>query len=477
MTLLSVDFDFVSGLPPEIVGTIFCFCLADGDQRGLPSSRRAPLLLTHICRSWRDFAHGTPSLWSELSLKRITEATKEHLHLKFLGEWLGRSGGLPLVLRFSTYMEEIMDIYYHSGSFRYTEESFGAAREIVNALEPYASRCEELDAELFPDMYGMPEWVSLISKMHNLRAVSCDDHLVGYYGQFPEYAGELSFQVLPDEPKHLRRLILPVFTPEYLPVPYRDAIPWSQLTTLHLKFDQREDYQRIISACASLDDLTVRVYYITVAGWMETGSDEFARSASLPRLPRLSLILEIDESQLDAQIDILTTPYPFIDTISFPTTLSVNQKAYLPHVTNLLVRSHTRELRLPEFPPRWTLHLLKSAPELEVLEVDLQVTVRGEWPGYSKLWRDVFSVSSSGSPSPDPILSSNVSHDHLLRMFASYDLTNPMMEILDAQADITEERLEFARSQLTVDMDEATLDRLRQFNVIFTARDTVRFWK
>jgi hypothetical protein len=62
-------------------------------------------------------------------------------------------------------------------------------------------------------------------------------------------------------------------------------------------------------------------------------------------------------------------------------------------------------------------------------------------------------------------------------MFASYDLTDPMMEILDAQAPITEERLESARSQLTVDMDEGTLERLGELNVTFTASNTVRFWK
>ena len=53
-------------LPREILGEIFAWCLPHYfSELLIPSS---PLVLCHVCRSWRKAALGTPQLWRELAL-------------------------------------------------------------------------------------------------------------------------------------------------------------------------------------------------------------------------------------------------------------------------------------------------------------------------------------------------------------------------------------------------------------------------
>ncbi|KAG1813157.1 uncharacterized protein BJ212DRAFT_1366829 [Suillus subaureus] len=52
-------------LPPEILSHIFMYCLPE-EQYLSPAPRLAPMLLTRICRRWRDVAVATPGLWCRL---------------------------------------------------------------------------------------------------------------------------------------------------------------------------------------------------------------------------------------------------------------------------------------------------------------------------------------------------------------------------------------------------------------------------
>ncbi|KAG2350968.1 hypothetical protein BDR05DRAFT_840418, partial [Suillus weaverae] len=49
-------------LPTEVLSCIFMYCLLE-DKYLSPVSNLAPVLLTRICRQWRDVAVGTPCLW------------------------------------------------------------------------------------------------------------------------------------------------------------------------------------------------------------------------------------------------------------------------------------------------------------------------------------------------------------------------------------------------------------------------------
>ncbi|KII84442.1 hypothetical protein PLICRDRAFT_365676 [Plicaturopsis crispa FD-325 SS-3] len=75
-------------LPDEVLSTIFIYCLPSSVQ---PSTNRAPLLLTRICRRWRIVALSTPQLWQS-----ITFSCHTSLHPTEVDKWLSRAGCLPL---------------------------------------------------------------------------------------------------------------------------------------------------------------------------------------------------------------------------------------------------------------------------------------------------------------------------------------------------------------------------------------------
>ncbi|KAG1861582.1 hypothetical protein DFJ58DRAFT_912772 [Suillus subalutaceus] len=58
-------------LPAEVLSQIFAHCLPIGLKFGYclsPASKAVPMLLTRICRQWREVALGTPGLWHGLSV-------------------------------------------------------------------------------------------------------------------------------------------------------------------------------------------------------------------------------------------------------------------------------------------------------------------------------------------------------------------------------------------------------------------------
>ncbi|KAG2141901.1 hypothetical protein DEU56DRAFT_754864 [Suillus clintonianus] len=83
-------------LPTEVLSHIFVYCLP-GDKYLLPTPGVAPMLLTRICRRWKEVAVAMPSLWCRLQLKT------EYDDWKWQGafcydSWLKRTLGCPLSL-------------------------------------------------------------------------------------------------------------------------------------------------------------------------------------------------------------------------------------------------------------------------------------------------------------------------------------------------------------------------------------------
>ncbi|KAL0564612.1 hypothetical protein V5O48_017434, partial [Marasmius crinis-equi] len=104
----------VRRLPPDIWRMIFARCLPDTDIELCmpPLSTEAPLLLTTICRSWREIATTTPQLWSSLHIylpvptrgltgERFFVAMEERK--RGLELWLSRSGAVPLAVFLSNW--------------------------------------------------------------------------------------------------------------------------------------------------------------------------------------------------------------------------------------------------------------------------------------------------------------------------------------------------------------------------------------
>jgi hypothetical protein len=66
-------------LPPEILSLIFHHCLPD-DEYLLPRlTHMAPVLLTRICRPWRDVAVNTPTLWCKMHVEINFNKDEEEL--------------------------------------------------------------------------------------------------------------------------------------------------------------------------------------------------------------------------------------------------------------------------------------------------------------------------------------------------------------------------------------------------------------
>ncbi|THV07222.1 hypothetical protein K435DRAFT_833591 [Dendrothele bispora CBS 962.96] len=83
-------------LPLEILSLVFLHCLPD-QEFVEPRPLDAPLLLTHVCRVWRDLALSMSSLWSSISVRADKEGC--YPRKKLLEIWLQRSGSKPLHFR------------------------------------------------------------------------------------------------------------------------------------------------------------------------------------------------------------------------------------------------------------------------------------------------------------------------------------------------------------------------------------------
>ncbi|KAG1886174.1 hypothetical protein F4604DRAFT_65171 [Suillus subluteus] len=96
----------ISRLPTEILSEIFLYCLPE-DEDLVYASKQAPMLLTKICRRWREIAVGLPRLWCSLKVDfwyedwktRVSSHADWQMRAFGYDSWLKRSRGRPLSLR------------------------------------------------------------------------------------------------------------------------------------------------------------------------------------------------------------------------------------------------------------------------------------------------------------------------------------------------------------------------------------------
>ncbi|KAK6996907.1 hypothetical protein R3P38DRAFT_3287217 [Favolaschia claudopus] len=82
-------------LPQDILGEIFLACLPTGGNAAM-SAREAPLLLGHICSSWRAISFAQRRLWASLHIAVETFRSPEGK--SGVVEWLVRSDPLPVTI-------------------------------------------------------------------------------------------------------------------------------------------------------------------------------------------------------------------------------------------------------------------------------------------------------------------------------------------------------------------------------------------
>ncbi|KAJ6448473.1 hypothetical protein C8R45DRAFT_848856 [Mycena sanguinolenta] len=96
----------VLSLPVEITSRIFIECLPDNDVS--PSTAHAPLLLTRVCRRWKDIAIATCQLWNSLRVDLVSShGTIMVSRGTIFQTWLSRGRQQPLSLTILTYRREV----------------------------------------------------------------------------------------------------------------------------------------------------------------------------------------------------------------------------------------------------------------------------------------------------------------------------------------------------------------------------------
>ncbi|KAF9077087.1 hypothetical protein BDP27DRAFT_1414208 [Rhodocollybia butyracea] len=120
--------DPVHRLPPEIVSKIFvAFCSSADQCNPVHWGTRSRIILSSVCGAWRNIAHATPKLWSELSVHRNTNYVIKSNHSDMATQWLNRSGVMPLDLNISLRTDYTGDI----------SNAFPAFAHRIRSLEVY----------------------------------------------------------------------------------------------------------------------------------------------------------------------------------------------------------------------------------------------------------------------------------------------------------------------------------------------------
>ncbi|KAK0191422.1 hypothetical protein F5146DRAFT_1224150 [Armillaria mellea] len=182
----------VARLPAELIITIFFHCLPDNSYPSLHGDA-APLLLSHICRSWRNLALSVSRLWSSFEIDfHNGYATPRLEALEF---WLKHSKEQPLSF----------DIIYEPPTHTTRRVFQGQSTAFVKALLRHSSRWRDVRF-VTPGASVIPLFtdLSLPSELRSLEALTLDMR-----GVWPSHG--VAFRSL--------------------------GIHWSQLLELHVRLD------------------------------------------------------------------------------------------------------------------------------------------------------------------------------------------------------------------------------------------------
>ncbi|KAK0231271.1 hypothetical protein IW262DRAFT_472941 [Armillaria fumosa] len=152
----------VARLPAELIITIFFHCLPDNSYPSLHGDA-APLLLSHICRSWRSLALSVSRLWSSFEIDfHNGYATPRLEALEF---WLKHSKEQPLSF----------DIIYEPPTHTTRRVFQGQSTAFVKALLRHSSRWRDVRF-VTPGASVVPLFTdpSLASGLHSLEALTLD---------------------------------------------------------------------------------------------------------------------------------------------------------------------------------------------------------------------------------------------------------------------------------------------------------------
>ncbi|KAJ7094411.1 hypothetical protein C8R44DRAFT_890436 [Mycena epipterygia] len=182
-------------IPPEITTEIFVHCLPASRRLDVVNPEEAPLLLTHVCRDWREIAISTPALWTTLYI----EADDRQAHFSAIVKmWLTRTGQCPLSVRINGGLSRI--------------DKFVAFLKTFRRHSPRMRSLElNIDLKGFKKMDTHPLDLPLLEKLSiRLPEMDPDD----------DSAIEMLFASVP----LLHEVLMNVAPPSFIP------LPWNQIT-------------------------------------------------------------------------------------------------------------------------------------------------------------------------------------------------------------------------------------------------------
>jgi hypothetical protein len=206
-------------LPTEILAQIFLYCLPE-DTFLTPTPALAPVLLTQICRRWREIAIGLPSLWCMVQLVGDDDWYRRAF---FYDMWLKRSRGCPLSL---------------------TLQCFADLSEPQSLLQEYIPQISSLQLEFFNC-----DGPFMMDDFHALKELT-----IIQYGFDPNRDIDRSLSKLP---VNLRKLNMPdmMFNRRHLDLFTNSA--WARLTHLEVNVHGLDAFPHILRLCPDLSSITM----------------------------------------------------------------------------------------------------------------------------------------------------------------------------------------------------------------------------
>ncbi|KAG1747983.1 uncharacterized protein EDB91DRAFT_52837 [Suillus paluster] len=233
---MNVHKGFISSLwrlPTEIVSQIFDHCLPDDSCLLSPTMSHAPVLLTKICRRWREFAVGTPRLWCRLYVYDTSDWQRAAV---CYDSWLKRSRGCPLSLELDRYANDLT--------------------KLRRLFQPYVNQISSLSIHLY--LYEEKKTEILLKDLpKDLPALSEVTIITNFERITPSTAQSIS-----QLPSTLRSLKVTgssfrVFDAEHLSS--FDPV-WARVADVEIAVHHPNAFLHLLKLCPNLTSLKVRVH-------------------------------------------------------------------------------------------------------------------------------------------------------------------------------------------------------------------------
>ncbi|KAJ7098678.1 hypothetical protein B0H15DRAFT_586968 [Mycena belliarum] len=212
-------------LPPEITSGIFIRCLDHGPNNSR-KCREAPMLLLHVCRTWRDVAISTRALWTTVNLMTRRTVDEVELEVGILKTWFDRAGNLPLSVKLEISWELRDD----------------AVNTIYEALAGLSCRVQSLELHTSPTR--LPYTLGLPKCSFPLLRTLTISH--GYPGDLPS----LPIEFFKNSPL-LSELSVPDIASSFL------SFPWHQLSKFTGTFQDLRHILEVVRLCPNLTEISL----------------------------------------------------------------------------------------------------------------------------------------------------------------------------------------------------------------------------